>query len=65
MTTVRTVRTKTEDPLGYPETDVIERLRHMALDELGGVNADAVAEEEAVLRARLMAADEADERLRP
>ncbi|MFN7192988.1 MAG: hypothetical protein ACK5U4_16265 [Rhodospirillales bacterium] len=52
MATIRTITTQTSDPLGY-DGDVLERVRKMALDAVNGVNADAVKEEAAILRARL------------
>jgi len=53
MTTVRTITTKYDDRLSYDEPNVLDRLRHMAEDAVNHVNDDAVAEEVAILRARL------------
>jgi hypothetical protein len=62
--TTTTIR-EGNDPLGC-EGDVLARVRAMAKDAVAGVNEDAVAEEAAILRARLRAAkgsDDAQERL--
>ncbi len=59
MATVQTTTattTEIDDPLGYGEPTVVDRLRHMAEDAVNGVNAEAVKTEVAILRARLKGA---------
>ena len=53
MTTIGTISLEYDDPLGYGELHVLDRLRHMAEDAVNKVNEATVQGEAAVLRARL------------